>query len=140
MRNLVITLILVLVVNAAASTRGNSGNVLGLELKDGEPSNAYPLEMVEPSYPAEMRKKGINGQALVKAVVSEEGIPVDVKLLSASLEQFGDSAVDAVKQWYFQPAVLEGVTVTQSIVIPVRFQIVDGIDLGRSPKVAAAWR
>jgi len=79
--------------------------------------------MVRPSYPFEMRAKGVSGQVLVRAIISAEGVPVHVEVISTTLDSFGDSAVKAIRQWYFEPARVDGISVAQSIVIPVRFEL-----------------
>ena len=95
MKGLASLVILALVGNVAAfgedfsSIRYNQAKI-----SIAEPVDAYPLEVVEPRYPSEMRRKGINGQALVKAVVSEEGVPERVELISASVDiwRFGSKS------------------------------------------------
>jgi len=104
-------------------------------------ADAYPLEVVEPAYPMDMRRQGISGQALVKAHVSSDGVPVKVELISANWPSFGESAIKAVKKWFFEPARVRGVGVSQSVIIPIRFIIVEeGLDGGKERVASASSR
>lgn len=74
---------------------------------------------VMPTYPREMLYKGKAGGAIVQMRIDKKGRVRDVKVIDSSVKIFGDEAVEAVRQWEFKPAMLQGkpveVIVYQSI-------------------------
>lgn len=88
-------------------------------------TDAYVLETVPAEYPSEMLQRGIQGKTLLVLRVDEAGKVGEVKVLASSNEVFREAAIKSVKQWYFQPATVDGVAVPQIIVVPVVFEIED---------------
>ena len=89
----------------------------------------YPtvLKSVTPKYPEEARKKGIEGEVVVQALVDKKGEVQDLKILKnqSGSEELGKAAMDAVKQWKFKPATKKGDTVSIRIAIPIKFRLDD---------------
>jgi protein TonB len=76
-------------------------------------------------YPEEARDKGLEGLVRVKAFVGKDG-----KVIEAAVDagQSGPpvlekAAVDAVRQWTFEPARAKGEPVEIWIVVPVNFRL-----------------
>jgi len=53
-------------------------------------------------YPAELAKAGISGAALVAFVVSGSGQISDIRLIEASDQRFGESAMTMVSKWKYK--------------------------------------
>lgn len=86
-------------------------------------SNAYVLEMTQPTYPMAMLERGIQGKVTVKIVVSESGDIEDVSVVAATQPEFGEAAVKAAREWMFEPARRHGRAVSQTVLVPVSFVI-----------------
>jgi protein TonB len=81
-------------------------------------------ENPKPVYPAEARKKGYQGEVLLRAEVLSNGRVGDVELKKSSGHEILDrSALAAVKQWKFIPAREGEKTIAVWVNIPVKFQL-----------------
>lgn len=81
-------------------------------------------ENPKPVYPPEARKKGYQGEVLLRAEVLTNGRVGDVELKKSSGHEILDrSALAAVKQWKFIPAREGEKTVAVWVTIPVKFQL-----------------
>jgi periplasmic protein TonB len=61
------------------------------------------------------------GEAVrVEFVVDTAGHTSGISVLSASDRDFAEAVVDAVKQWQFTPAQLNGAPVAMKVILPVR--------------------
>ncbi len=65
------------------------------------------IKKVEPVYPGEARKAGIEGTVTVEATTDERGRVQKVKVLN-SVPELDQAAIDAVKQWVYEPMVIDG--------------------------------
>lgn len=74
-------------------------------------------------YPAEAKKKGIEGKVFVKALVNENGSVDYVKLVKGIGHGCDDTAIKAVKQVKFIPAKHKGKETKVQIVIPILFKL-----------------
>jgi protein TonB len=78
----------------------------------------------KPDYPAEARRRGLQGQALLRVEISAAGTPADVQLVTSSGYSILDqAALAAVKEWRFAPATVDGKPVSGAVEIPVRFRL-----------------
>jgi periplasmic protein TonB len=81
-------------------------------------------ENPRPVYPAEARKKGYQGEVILKAEILSNGRVGQVELKKSSGHEILDrSALAAVKQWKFIPAKEGGDTISVWVNIPVTFQL-----------------
>lgn len=71
---------------------------------EGDLTAPFLLERVSPVYPEDARKERITGVVIVEAVIDETGAVRDVKVLESPHEALGQAAIDAVRQWRFDPA------------------------------------
>jgi TonB family protein len=65
------------------------------------------IRKVEPRYPDEARKAGIEGTVTVEATTDNRGRVQKVKVLR-SIPELDQAAVDAVKQWVYEPMIIDG--------------------------------
>lgn len=98
----------------------DAGDVVMTE--DAVDSPPRPLETVAPRWPARARSRGVTGRVLLRVLVSAAGQALDVRVESAApAGVFEDAAVDAVRQWTFEPARYHGAAVKTWARLPVRF-------------------
>lgn len=64
-----------------------------------------------PIYPKALQRAGVEGRASVVFDIDASGMPQNVAVHSATHEQLGAAAVEAVKLWRFQPAMRSGAPV-----------------------------
>ena len=77
----------------------------------------------EPKYPAAMLRAGVGGTVVVLAEVDAQGTPIDVRVVERSGERDLDrAAVNAVRQWRFEPAIRNGKAIATSVKVPVDFK------------------
>jgi periplasmic protein TonB len=75
-----------------------------------------------PVYPAEMRGKKVEGVVSVIFVVDASGKVTSAKVEKASHPAFEKPALDAVRQWRFEPGLRGGERVSCRMRAPIRFQ------------------
>ena len=79
------------------------------------------IKRVEPVYPEEARKQRISGIVIIEARISEAGVVEDVQVLKPLPFGLDQAAADAVKQWEFRPATLDGKPVSVIFNLTVNF-------------------
>lgn len=77
-------------------------------LVGGEVIAPVKLHAPAPSYTEIARKARIQGVVIVQAVIDERGDVVDVKVLKGLPMGLDAQAVEAIRQWKFKPATLDG--------------------------------
>lgn len=86
-----------------------------------------PLFQQKPRYPDLARRAGIEGQAVVKALVDIDGSVMDVQILKSSGNQMLDeAALVAARRWKFSPAKQRDKYVRVYVSIPINFRLVEG--------------
>jgi periplasmic protein TonB len=83
--------------------------------------NAKPLHTVTADYPELAKSRRISGMVVVKVTVGKDGKVRNPVFVSGPLI-FRDSAFNAVKQWVFQPAQLNGQSIDQETEIRMNFR------------------
>lgn len=81
------------------------------------------VKMAKPAYPESAKNEGIEGTVLMQAVISVKGEPLSLRVLSSPDESLTKAAEDAVKQWRYEPTLLNGDPVEVATTIGVRFQL-----------------
>ncbi|QNN69310.1 energy transducer TonB [Thermomonas carbonis] len=82
---------------------------------------------VLPKYPASALRSGETGTVLVLANIDRNGVPIEVSLDDRSgNREFDRSALQAVRQWRFQPALRDGKPVASTVRVPVEFALERG--------------
>ena len=89
-----------------------------------EPPKA--LSQTRPVYPPSMRYAGMEGEVLVRFVVSVEGRVKDAHVARSNHPGFDEAAVEAVERWRFAPGRVDGRAVNTMMQVPVIFRIQGG--------------
>lgn len=83
------------------------------------------ITKVEPKYPDAARRSQLQGTVILQVVLDKEGIPraPAVLRMSPGCEELAAAAVDAVLQWRYEPARLDGEPVAVYFTINVKFAL-----------------
>lgn len=81
------------------------------------------IHKVTPEYPAEAKASGhsINGAVLLDVVVGKDGEPEHIEVSKSLREDYDSSAIDAVRQWKWEPFLLNGQPIEVKTTISVVF-------------------
>ena len=79
------------------------------------------IHSVAAYYPASAFREGIEVTVFVSLTVPLDGIPKDVKILQGFRQDFDQSAIDAVRQWRFRPAMRDGKPIEFRASVEVKF-------------------
>jgi len=124
----------------AATMSGESqegdGNALGAELASnkqpaapaapvavgGEVRQARLVSSVPPEYPSLAKAQHVSGGVTIDALIDASGRVTKMKVLSGPtlLEQ---AAMDALKQWKYEPAMLDGKAVPMHVTVTIQFRL-----------------
>jgi TonB family protein len=99
----------------------------GASLKVG--GNIRPprkLTHVSPVYPQSMKDASIEGAVPLEAVIAGDGSVQTVRVLTSSVHpDLAIAAVDAVRQWKFEPTLLNGKPVAIKMKVTIEFRLKD---------------
>lgn len=84
---------------------------------------AQPWSVARPVYPPAARAAGKEGRVLVAIVISRDGEVTAAKVIEATDPIFAEPALAAVKQWKFNPGMVNGHPVNMSSTVPVVFSL-----------------
>jgi len=84
------------------------------------------LAHVNPAYPPAMRDLGVEGIVPMEALIGRDGSVVMARVVTAQVHpEFAKAAVEAVRQWRFEPTLLNGEAVEVLMTVSVRFDLED---------------
>ena len=87
-------------------------------------ANPVPVSSPPPRYPAEAARRRESGTVRVRVDVGPDGIPTSSSIVESSQSRALDkAALDAVRRWRFQPAVVDGHPTVGSVVVPIEFTL-----------------
>ena len=82
------------------------------------------IRQVKPIYPADLQEQGVQGSVLLNAVISKEGVPLNLSIVNPAVNSvFIAAAIDAVNQWRYQPSLLNGEPIEVLTTIQVDFTL-----------------
>ena len=82
-----------------------------------------PRVMIQtsPVYPGELRGKKLEGEVMLIFIVDDAGRVTSPKVVKSTHQAFEKPALDAVKQWKFEPGLKAGKRVSTRMKCPVKF-------------------
>lgn len=85
----------------------------------GEAMQKALITKVQPVYPPAAKEARLQGSVQLEAMISKEGIPEDIRVISSPGDELTQSALDAVRQWRYGPTLLNGepVAVVTAIIV-----------------------
>jgi protein TonB len=88
----------------------------------GDVKQAKLISSVQPAYPAMAKTEHISGTVTIDALIDANGRVTTMKVLSGpTLLQ--EAAKDALKQWKYEPATLDGKTVPMHLTVTLQFRL-----------------
>jgi len=78
---------------------------------------------VEVEYPANARRSMLEGEVIVKILVSREGSVEAVEVVKYSSEILRDAVLKAVRRWRFEPPTVRGRPISLYMIIPFKFRL-----------------
>lgn len=85
-----------------------------------------PESKVEPVYPEEAKESALSGVVILQAVILEDGTVANIEILQRRPEDdpgFAESAREAVAQWRYEPATVEGTPVPVYFTVFIEFKL-----------------
>ncbi|MFH0257178.1 energy transducer TonB [Vibrio rumoiensis] len=80
----------------------------------GQQQQAMPLYRAQPTYPARMLKRRVEGYVVMSFTINEQGHPEDIDVVEAEPSKaFVRPAVQALRNWKYQPQIEGGKAVKQ---------------------------
>ncbi|MFC2157932.1 energy transducer TonB [Acidobacteriota bacterium] len=106
------------------NTEESVGGVVGGVIK-GEALSKAPrlIKRVDPKYPEELRKQGIQGEVVLEVTTDIYGRPSKIKVTSSESSLLNPPAIDAVKQWVYEPYLKDGKPIPVKFTVNVRFRL-----------------
>jgi protein TonB len=86
--------------------------------------------MTMPIYPEKALRERIRGVVVLRVLVSETGEPVEVRVEAGARADLDTAAVDAARQWRFEPATKGGRPVRSYARLRFPFE---GVQFARTP-------
>lgn len=78
----------------------------------------------KPRYPPIARRRRQEGVVVLSVSVNASGEPVEVEIeTSSGASSLDEAAVEAVRQWRFEPGLREGEAVSSRVEVPIRFEL-----------------
>ena len=108
----------------AGAGGGVGGGVQGGVVGGGKIMPPKLVKEVEPVYPAEARKAGIEGVVIMEATTDLYGRIANVKVLR-SVPALDQAAMDALKQWVYEPMIINGKPQPVVFTVTVKFKLDD---------------
>ena len=105
----------------AARTPSLLGQLEPVTLSD-EVAEGLLSQRVQPGYPEQALKSGLQGAVVLQAWIAPDGSIRDLKLVRGSL-LLGRAAYKAVKQWHYKPYLLNGRAVEAQTFVTVNFRL-----------------
>ena len=81
------------------------------------------INKVNRVYPPSAKDEKVMGVVTVETVITEEGVVDDIRVLRSPDERLSESAVEAISQWTFEPALCDGTPVGVYYNLTIKFSL-----------------
>jgi TonB family protein len=83
------------------------------------------IKKVSPVYPPEARQAGVEGTVILEATIDIQGKVTNVRVLKGENDLLNKAAIEAIKQWQYEPVIVEGKPMQFVFTVTVRFALND---------------
>src|SRR5688572_12465865 len=104
-------------VKAAAARREKLAKAIRV---GGQVRPPIRIKEVAPIYPAIAQSARVTGDVVIEATIDEEGKVADARIVK-SVPMLDQAALDAVRQWEYQPSLLNGAPTPVVMTVTVKF-------------------
>jgi len=80
------------------------------------------IKKVEPEYPEEAKKEGIQGVVIIEGTTDKKGNVAKVKVLKGEHKILNEAAIKAVKQWKYKLPIIKGKPMAITFTVTIRFR------------------
>ncbi len=80
-------------------------------------------QRVQPAYPSSLRKRGEEGVSLYEAIITTTGCVSELRLVRSSYPELDMLGMEAISQWRYTPARLDGRPVRVYLTVTVTFRL-----------------
>jgi TonB family protein len=105
---------------AKASAAARSAKPVAPLRVGGQVRPPIRVKEVAPVYPAIAKSAQVQGDVVIEATIDEAGKVADAKVVK-SVPMLDQAALDAVRQWEYQPSLLNGVPTPVVMTVTVKF-------------------
>ena len=91
-------------------------------------ANPVPVHVADPKYPPDLIKDHVRGEVVLYAIIRKDGSVDSIQIVHKLDPQLDRNAIDALKQWVFQPATRARIPVDIEAVIHVPFTYQDAAE------------
>ena len=88
----------------------------------GDVTSAQLISSVPPAYPQIARSQRVSGDVKIDALIDESGRVSGMKVVSGPV-MLQQAAMDALRQWKYKPATLNGKPVSMHLVVTLQFRL-----------------
>ncbi len=81
------------------------------------------IKKVDPVYPPEARQAGIEGTVILEATIDIQGKVTNIKVLKGENDLLNKAGIEALRQWEYEPAIVDGKPLQFVITITMRFAL-----------------
>ncbi|HEX2100270.1 MAG TPA: TonB family protein [Candidatus Synoicihabitans sp.] len=103
------------------SERATTAGVTKVVRVPGMDKAPKAVKVVDPIYPRELRERGVQGFATVEMLVDSTGRVVETTVVRTTNPDFGVRALEAARQWAFEPAEARGQKIMTRVQVPFQF-------------------
>ena len=81
------------------------------------------IKKIDPVYPDEARKAGLEDTVVLEATTDTQGNVVKIEIKKGKHEILNQAAIDALEQWKYEPAIIEGKLMPVEFTVTCRFKL-----------------
>jgi TonB family protein len=90
----------------------------------GNVQAARLVHQVRPDYPPDLQQAGVEGTVLIGAIISKDGVLLSPQVINTEIDsRLAQLALTAVKQWRYQPSLLNGEPVEVMTTVSIDFKL-----------------
>jgi len=101
----------------------HSANARQFSNCDGKVTPGKLIQHKNPEYPAVARMAHQEGTVQVYVVIDVDGKPKDIEIVRGASKLLNDAALEAIRQWRYQPYICDGIPVQVESVVDTNFNL-----------------
>ena len=109
--------------NYSTNARGNASDIEHPPKSSPNETDTGPLKLhhVPPIFPPQAKRLKLEGDVILKFVITPQGDVTDLKVVRSLHTLLDNAAKDAVRQWKYEPTILDGIAVPVEMTYTMTF-------------------